>query len=147
MKVLGIGNAIIDVICKVEENFITENNLTKGTMKLFFDEIEFKDLLGSSTAAIVTLRRSNSSGSNGFFFGLVLALCKFIHRIMRYASEISAMEAVDSEGRSIHLAWAVLSQNTTTGRSEVVKITSHEEADDFVQNNPSVYYKSGPFVV
>ena len=66
---------------------------------------------------------------------------------MRYASEISAMEAVDSEGRSIHLAWAVLSHNTTTGRSEVVKITSHEEADDFVQNNPSVYYKSGPFVV
>ena len=47
MKVIGIGNAIIDVICKVEENFITENNLTKGTMKLFFDEIEFKDLLGS----------------------------------------------------------------------------------------------------
>ena len=47
MKVLGIGNAIIDVICKVEENFITENNLTKGTMKLFFDEIEFKGLLGS----------------------------------------------------------------------------------------------------
>ncbi len=47
MKVLGIGNAIIDVICKVEENFITENNLTKGTMKLFFDEIEFKSLLGS----------------------------------------------------------------------------------------------------
>ena len=47
MKVLGIGNAIIDVICKVEEKFITENNLTKGTMKLFFDEIEFKSLLGS----------------------------------------------------------------------------------------------------
>ena len=47
MRVLGIGNAIIDVICKVEEKFITENNLTKGTMKLFFDEIEFKSLLGS----------------------------------------------------------------------------------------------------
>ena len=38
MKILGIGNAIIDVICKVEENFITKNNLTKGTMKLIFDE-------------------------------------------------------------------------------------------------------------
>ena len=35
MKVLGIGNAIVDVICKVEENFIKEKNLTKGTMKLF----------------------------------------------------------------------------------------------------------------
>ena len=47
MKVLGIGNAIVDVICKVEDNFITKNNLTKGTMKLIFDEIEFKNLLGN----------------------------------------------------------------------------------------------------
>ena len=45
MKVLGIGNAIVDVICKVEENFITQNNLAKSTMKLFFNESEFKNLL------------------------------------------------------------------------------------------------------
>ena len=45
MKILGIGNAIVDVICKVDENFITQNNLTKSTMKLFFDEDEFKKLL------------------------------------------------------------------------------------------------------
>ena len=45
MKILGIGNAIVDVICKVDDNFITENNLTKSTMKLFFDENEFKNLL------------------------------------------------------------------------------------------------------
>ncbi len=45
MKILGIGNAIVDVICRVDENFITKNNLTKSTMKLFFDENEFKNLL------------------------------------------------------------------------------------------------------
>ncbi len=45
MKVLGIGNAIVDVICKVDDNFINKNNLTKSTMKLFFDENEFKKLL------------------------------------------------------------------------------------------------------
>jgi len=45
MKILGIGNAIVDVICKVDESFIEENNLTKSTMKLFFDENEFKQLL------------------------------------------------------------------------------------------------------
>ena len=44
MKILGIGNAIIDVICKVNDNFIEQNNLTKSTMKLFFDENEFKNL-------------------------------------------------------------------------------------------------------
>ena len=45
MKILGIGNAIVDVICKVDDNFINKNNLTKSTMKLFFDEKEFKNLL------------------------------------------------------------------------------------------------------
>jgi len=45
MKILGIGNAIVDVICKVDDNFIIQNNLTKSTMKLFFDENEFKNLL------------------------------------------------------------------------------------------------------
>jgi len=47
MKILGIGNAIVDVICKVDENFITQNNLTKSTMKLIFDENEFKKLLSN----------------------------------------------------------------------------------------------------
>ena len=45
MKVLGIGNAIVDVICKVSDSFIYQNNLAKSTMKLFFDENEFKNLL------------------------------------------------------------------------------------------------------
>ncbi|MDC1070223.1 adenosine kinase [Candidatus Pelagibacter sp.] len=45
MKILGIGNAIVDVICRVDDNFITQNSLTKSTMKLFFDENEFKNLL------------------------------------------------------------------------------------------------------
>jgi len=46
MKVLGIGNAIVDVICKVEEDFLSKNNLTKSTMKLV-DESEFKKLLSN----------------------------------------------------------------------------------------------------
>ena len=45
MKILGIGNAIVDVICKVKDDFISKNNLTKGLMKLIFDETEFKELL------------------------------------------------------------------------------------------------------
>jgi len=46
MKVLGIGNAIVDVICKVEDDFLYKNNLTKSTMKLV-DETEFKKLLSN----------------------------------------------------------------------------------------------------
>ena len=45
MKILGIGNAIVDIICKVNDDFIAQNNLTKSTMKLFFEETEFKKLL------------------------------------------------------------------------------------------------------
>ena len=58
MKVLGIGNAIVDVICKVDESFISENNLTKGTMKLVFDKDEFKKLLSN-----LTIEKTVSGGS------------------------------------------------------------------------------------
>ena len=46
MKVLGIGNAIVDVLCKVSDDFLIKNFLTKSTMKLV-DEVEFKKLLSS----------------------------------------------------------------------------------------------------
>ena len=46
MKILGIGNAIVDVLCKVDDSFLTKNLLTKGTMKLI-DEIEFQTLMSS----------------------------------------------------------------------------------------------------
>ena len=47
MKIIGIGNAIVDVICKVKDDFISKNNLTKGTMKLIIDENEIKSLLSN----------------------------------------------------------------------------------------------------
>ena len=46
MKIIGIGNAIVDVICKVNDDFLTDNQLTKSTMKLV-DESEFKKLLSN----------------------------------------------------------------------------------------------------
>ena len=46
MKILGIGNAIVDVLCKVSDEFLTQHSLTKSTMKLI-DEEEFKKLLTS----------------------------------------------------------------------------------------------------
>ena len=58
MQILGIGNAIVDVICKVNDNFIEQNNLTKSTMKLFFNENEFKSLLTN-----LKIERTVSGGS------------------------------------------------------------------------------------
>ena len=57
MKILGIGNAIVDVICKVDDKFIGDNNLTKSTMKLV-DEAEFKKLLST-----VKIEETVSGGS------------------------------------------------------------------------------------
>ena len=58
MKILGIGNAIVDVICKVDENFISQNNLTKSNMKLIFDEIEFKKIFSN-----LVIEKTVSGGS------------------------------------------------------------------------------------
>ena len=58
MKILGIGNAIIDVICKVEDSFLSENNLTKGSMKLVFNENEFKKMIKS-----IKIEKTISGGS------------------------------------------------------------------------------------
>jgi len=57
MKILGIGNAIVDVLCKVSDEFIEKNSLTKSTMKLV-DEIEFKKLL-----SLVKIEETISGGS------------------------------------------------------------------------------------
>jgi sugar/nucleoside kinase (ribokinase family) len=62
MKILGIGNAIVDVICKVDEEFISENNLTKSTMKLIFDDNEFKSLLSN-----LKIEKTVSGGSVFFY--------------------------------------------------------------------------------
>ena len=58
MKILGIGNAIVDIICKVDDSFISQNNLTKSTMKLFFDENKFRKLLNK-----VKIEKTISGGS------------------------------------------------------------------------------------
>ena len=57
MKILGIGNAIVDVLCKITDEFLIKNSLTKSTMKLV-DEIEFKNLL-----SLVKIEETISGGS------------------------------------------------------------------------------------
>jgi sugar/nucleoside kinase (ribokinase family) len=57
MKIIGIGNAIVDVLCRVDDNFLKKNSLTKSTMKLI-DEREFKILLSN-----LTIEETISGGS------------------------------------------------------------------------------------
>ena len=57
MKILGIGNAIVDILCKVEDEFLNKHSLTKSTMKLI-DELEFKSLISK-----VKIEETISGGS------------------------------------------------------------------------------------
>ena len=57
MKIIGIGNAIVDILCKVDEDFLVKNALTKSTMKLI-DEDEFKNLL-----SLINIEETVSGGS------------------------------------------------------------------------------------
>ena len=57
MKILGIGNAIVDVLCKVNDEFLNKNSLTKSTMKLI-DKNEFKTLL-----SMLNIEETVSGGS------------------------------------------------------------------------------------
>jgi len=56
------------------------------------------------------------------------------------------MEDMSQNNRKTKLAWAVLAQSPS-GKSEVVKITDCDDADETVQNDPNIYYKSGPFLL
>jgi len=58
MKIIGIGNAIVDVICKVDDDFLSKNGLTKSTMKLI-DQVEFEKLLSSG----LKIEKTISGGS------------------------------------------------------------------------------------
>ncbi len=66
MKILGIGNAIVDVICKVEDKYLSDNGLTKSTMKLV-DEIDFKKLISTLK---IDLNLNGTSSTINFVFCL-----------------------------------------------------------------------------
>ena len=57
MKILGIGNAIVDVLCKIDDEFLNKHSLVKSTMKLI-DEAEFRNLISE-----LTIEETISGGS------------------------------------------------------------------------------------
>ena len=92
MKILGIGNAIVDVICKVEDDFITKNTLTKSTMKLIFDEKEFKELLSNLKIETPTLIVTEQSQSE------VIQSSKNIKRVRTLpAKQLNALDLLNHD--------------------------------------------------
>jgi len=63
---------------------------------------------------------------------------------MKYDKE-KIME-IPAKTKTPQMSWAVLSK-AVNGRSEVIKVTNHEEADQAVRDNPKAFYKAGPFML
>ena len=57
------------------------------------------------------------------------------------------MSEINQNHNGSKLAWAVLSKNSNPNKAEVIKITDYIDADRTVQNDPGLYYKSGPFLL
>jgi|TARA_R100001163_G_scaffold58949_1_gene47471 hypothetical protein len=57
------------------------------------------------------------------------------------------MSEMNQKHNGSKLAWAVLSKNSNPNKAEVIKITDYIDADRTVQNDPGLYYKSGPFLL
>ena len=83
MKVLGIGNAIVDVLCKVDDDFLEKNTLTKSTMKLI-GENEFKTLLSS-----IKIEETVSGGS----------VANSIVGLSQLNNDVSFIGKVNNDGR------------------------------------------------
>ena len=86
MKILGIGNAIVDVICKIDDKFITQNKLTKSTMKLV-DEVEFKKLLA-------TLKIEDTTEGNVSFERIILL---FFFTPKEYSNAVQAVVPLEKD--------------------------------------------------
>jgi len=74
-KILGIGNALVDVFVKVDDNFLLKNNLIKGTMKLIEKE-EFEKSEELSTGASIIFITPDSERTMCTYLGISSQLCK-----------------------------------------------------------------------
>ena len=77
MKILGIGNAIVDVICKVEDSFLEQNSLSKSTMKLV-EENEFKKTFISGLGAWVLFQSVLNLGASVYLLPITGIVLPFV---------------------------------------------------------------------
>ena len=114
MKILGIGNAIVDVICKVEDSFLSDNELTKSTMKLV-DETEFKKLLSSLTIEETHMQAATVLCASGIAFWM---------RLIRATTQGGVQLGFDAE-----IALKMSMQTAMGAASLLIETGSHPEEE------------------
>ena len=133
MKVLGIGNAIVDVVCKVDENFLTKNNLTKSSMKLV-DEVEFKKLL--SNLKIEQTVAGGSVANSMVGLSQLKNKVSFIGKINDDKLGKSYEESLTTE--NVNFCYKKKSENIPTGTC-LILVTPDDIDDSTVKNSEMVF--------
>lgn len=113
--IVGIGNAIVDVLAKVGDTFLTERNLPKGSMTL----LEAKEA-GKIYAEVISEREVSGGSAANTVAGLASlgADCAFIGKV--HDDELGQLFQRDIGAAGIDFFTEALTEGPATGRSVVL---------------------------
>jgi fructokinase len=120
-KILGIGNAIVDVFVKVDDNFLSKNNLTKGSMKLI-EKKEFEIL--KNTIKIEKIEAGGSVANTMAGIAYLEGNPSFIGKISH--DEFGKIYKKSLEKINVNFLYSEKKENLLTGTS-IIFITPDSE--------------------
>jgi fructokinase len=120
-KILGIGNAIVDVFVKVNDDFLSKNNLTKGSMKLI-EKQEFESL--KSTIKIEKIEAGGSVANTMAGISYLGGNSSFIGKVN--CDEFGKIYKKSLEKINISFLYSEKEENLSTGAS-IIFITPDSE--------------------
>jgi fructokinase len=120
-KILGIGNAIVDVFVKVDDNFLLKNNLTKGSMKLI-EKDEFDSL--KSAIKIEKIEAGGSVANTMAGIAYLEGFPSFIGKIN--SDEFGKIYKKSLEKIKVNFSYVEKNEDLSTGAS-IIFITPDSE--------------------
>ena len=120
-KILGIGNAIVDVFVKVDDNFLSKNKLIKGSMKLI-EKNEFETL--KETIKIKKIEAGGSVANTMAGISYLGGNSSFIGKINTY--KFGKIYKKSLEKIKVNFTYSEKSEDLSTGAS-IIFITPDSE--------------------